>query len=940
MSSNYSKKAAIKGRSFKLKFLTKAVILACSAATSVTALSQETAALEQITVYGSFSGGLGKALDLKREAASISDAVIAEDIGKLPAVNIAEALQRVPGVSINREGGEGQFVSVRGLGPNFQSVTFNGSPIAFNENVRNSDQTGRQFRFRIIPADLIGGLVVAKAPTADLIDGGIGSNLDLRTVKPLDKDPFVSARLFANYDEQTSETSPNGSISAGWKNDAGNFGAIGGVSFQEREVRFDRLHTFSYDDQTIAGTDVLFGSLNATVEEEKRERVSFLGGLQWQPSDNLELSFDVLHSEFDNEIAENRISFDFAGFSGVDPASLVTRDTFVDGNAVPVVVALNTLDGARINRNAEFSAQSHENTFVNFKLDYQAGDWRISPSISYSEATSGLSTPLQRIDSRTSNSAGNGISIFQDLGSSPVSGIGINRLETNVDLLDPNSVPFRRYRIRPINSEDEDTTVLLDIERELDVDFAGVNLASVKFGGQYSDRSRDYQRRDRTLVARPGVTVDGSFYTTGIPSDSFSDIIANFTNGWVGPTLSTFADTFVGANGEFDNVRVQAGELTPTSSDLQRSYGVNEDVQALYGRFDFVSEFHGVPFSGNIGVRWVNTDSEVVGTFIVPGDDGAGGVTTVVVPTTFDSSYSEVLPSLNINFELQENVLLRMAVSKALTRPSLADLRTALVPNSAVTAEIFERGSAALLDPGLDDVTERTGTGGNPGLSPYVSNNVDASLEWYFDDFGAVTVSGFYKDISDFIGSSSGVETLLFPVDPALGEGTTLPVDFLISRAENLGDATITGVELSYTDRLENGFGWASSITFVNASLDNRGTTQELQGVSDVSYTISPFFEHERFEAHLNWTWRSAHNTNSNATIGSDAANNGFSPVNDDFGQLDFGASYQINDNFQVFVEGVNLTEERQASFINNETLFRQAQAYGRSFNFGIKGSF
>lgn len=926
-------------RSKRLPKMLLALAMAVAVPASASAEQAEQTAIEEIVVYG-FSGGLDKALDLKRSADSISDAIVASDIGKLPAVNLAEALQRVPGVSINREGGEGQFVSVRGLGPNFQSVTFNGAPIAFNENVRNSDQTGRQFRFRIIPADLIGGLVVTKSPTADLIDGGIGSNLDLQTVKPLDKGTFLAGRAFYNYDGQSGESSPNGSLSGGWKNDDSTFGLIGGVSFQEREIRFDRLQTFGYSNADVAGQQVLHGRLSATVEQEKRERASFLGGAQWTPIHDLELTLDVLYSEFDNEISENRVTFDFNRFAGAVPGSVRTQEGRLNGEDVTLLTAVSSVDAARINRNAEHSAQAHENLFVNFKADYQVGGWQVQPSVSYSEAISGLETPLQRIDSRTSNSVGNGVGIDFDLGDDPIGAIGINTLTTNVDLRDPGSVPFRRYRIRPINSVDEDTTYKLDLERDLDGNVMGLNLTALELGGQYSDRKRDYQRRDRTLVARDGITVDDSFYSYQVPSDAFEDIIDNFTNGWAGPSLDTFSQAFVGANGEFDSVRVQATDLEATSSDLQRSYGVDEQVTALYARLDFESEFHGIPVNGNLGVRWVETDSQVVGTILQPGVGSDGSLETVVVPTSFDGNYSEVLPSLNLNFDLREDVLLRLAFSKSLTRPSLADLRTALVPNSLLTSEIFERGGDALTDVNFDEVGERTGTGGNPNLQPYASTNVDASLEWYFEDFGAVSFSAFYKDIADYIGSSSGVESLLYAVDPSLGQGGTLAVDTLISRPENLGDVAVTGVELGYTDKWDNGLGLATSITFVESTLDNNGITEELQGVSDINYSISPFYERGNFEAHLSWTWRSEHNTNSNATIGTDAANRGQQPVNDDFGQLDFGASYKINEYFTVYVEGVNLSNERQASFIVNDTFFRQAQAYGRSFNLGVKGSF
>jgi iron complex outermembrane recepter protein len=894
--------------------------------------SDDTSAVEEIVVTASYSGGLKKALDVKRNAPSIADAIIAEDIGKLPAVNVAEALQRVPGVTINREAGEGQFVSVRGLGPNFQSVTFNGSPIAFNENVRNSDQSGRQFRFNVIPADLIGGIVVTKSPTANIIDGGIGSNLDLETVNPLSKEPFLITRFHANHEQLSGEVSPNAAVSTGWKNSDETFGVMAGVSYQERDVRFERLQTFGYSNVKLNGQNArMVSELATTVEEEHRERASFLGGVEWRPIDNLSVSMDALYSKFDNEIAENRIFYSMGGtntvVAAVDPNSVVIRNG--------VVTAAQIVNGGRISRNAEFSAQEHENSFVDLSMEYSVGDWQFEPSISYSEATSSLPTPLQRIESETLSSAS--VSYAFDLGTNPVNDARIEKLDSNLNLRDPAAVPFRRYRIRPIYSTDKDTTALFDISHELDLAFGDVQLTEFKTGLQYTERSRDYQRRDRNMEARSGVAVNGSFYDVALPSDVFSETIGVSDNGWVGPNFDKFQNAFIGSRAEFQSALVQPDALIPTNADLQNSYGIEEDVTALYGMQDFESMFFGVPLSGNLGVRWVKTETLVAGTIVTAGSTSSGGVTTIVTPTNFAGEYTELLPSLNLNFDLTDSVMLRIGITKALTRPSLADLRTAVVPNSSFVSDVFERGQTAINDTnGMP-----TGVGGNAQLKPYVATNFDTSVEWYFEDFGALSVSVFHKEIEDFIASVENVETLVFAVDPVKNKGVTnLPANILIARPRNVGDATVTGLELGYIDRLDMGLGLSSNITFVDASVDNNGKEQELQGVSDFSYSLTPFFESGPFEIHFSWTWRSEHNTSSNISIGTTAATDGQQFGADDFGSLDFGASYQFNDNAQVFIEGINITEERQAAFVGNDDVFLQAHSYGRTVNLGVKASF
>ena len=892
-------------------------------------------AIEEIVVTGSYSQGLERALDVKRQSDSITDAVVAADIGKLPAVNVAEALQRLPGVTINREAGEGQFVSVRGLGPNFQSVTFNGVPIAFNENLRNSDQSGRQFRFRVVPADLIGGVVVTKAPTADLIDGGIGANVDLVTVSPLSRDTFLSGHLASRSDMQAESANPNGSVSAGWRNSDSTLGLIGGLSYNAREVRFDRLQTFNpYREREIGGQDVtIVRGISTTMEQEQRRRLSALGGVEWAISDRLDGGLNVMFSQFNNQIAENRVTYEFGDRHGdtaaIDPSSVAVSESFVTRAEV--------VNNGRINRNAEFSEQTHENIFINLDLNYSGDEWDIQADLSRSEATSDLDRPLQRIDSRTTDSSG--LSYGFDLGSDPVGDVRIARLNGNLDLSDPGSVPFRRYRIRPINAVDEDTTVFLSAERELLGLLGPINLASIQFGGQYTDRSRDYQRRDRNMTPAPGVVVDGSFFNNQLPTDAFSTVIGDRHMGWSGPNFSKFTEGFVGRDGEFTSSLVQASELTPTGSDLQRSYGVEEEIQALFARVDFDFEYSGVPVDGNVGARWVNTNTNVIGTIRTAEDDGSGGVREAVTPFVFEGQYDELLPSLNLSAGLSDDVLLRLAASQSLTRPSLADLRSSVVPNSALTSDIFEDGLAAIEDP--TDVAGRTGVGGNPTLRPYFATNFDASIEWYFENFGAFSFAGFYKEVTDFIASGEGVETLAF----AVHDGTTVPVDVLISRPQNVGDGTIAGVELGYSGRTDSGLGLSTSLTFVKASVDNKGVEQQLQGVSEKSYSITPFFERGPFELHVSWTWRSDHFTNSNISIGTSAAVAGARVSAADFGTLDFGGSYQIHDKIQIFAEGINVTNERQAAFVGAEIdsvsplqrRFLQAQSYGASYNLGVK---
>ncbi|ADL00061.1 TonB-dependent receptor [Brevundimonas subvibrioides] len=895
---------------------------------------QEETALDEIVVTGSFATSLADALVIKRRADSISDVVSASDIGNFPAVNVAEALQRVPGVSISREAGEGQFVSVRGLGPNFQSVTLNGSPIAYNENIRNSDQSGRQFQFRVIPADLISAIVVTKAPTADLLDGGIGANIDIRTADALDTEPFATARLYTHYETRTEKNTPNGSLSAGWRNADRTFGIIAGVSLATRDVQFDRVQTTGYTNRLVNGVTVAVpNEIQLTLEREERARVSAMAGLSWRPTDALAARMDVLYSRFNNTIDEDRISFGLGG-----RADFSTRLVASSARVVNGILYAGQINGGRIDRNAEYSEQQHENISIRGQVDWDVAGWTLTPSISYSEAKSFLPVPLQRISGATAENPA-GLTYSYDFGDDPVGNREYASLLTNLDLGSPTSTTVSAYRTRPINSEDNDTTALLNVGRDFDADLGAITLSSIAFGGQYTDRSRDYQRRDRVLTARPGANVNTPEYLNQqLPTNAFDQAIRNLYNMGLTYNRALFGISYVIPN-EANDTNAQSEDLVATGADLQQSYGVDEEITAFYGRADFSADLGSMPLEANLGLRWVSTETLVKGTLLTAGRNSAGAVTTVVNPQTFEGSYEEFLPSLNINLNLRDNLMLRVGASRTLTRPSLADLRTAVVPNSSLITQVFLNGQTAL---DAATASAKVGVGGNPELSPYTSVNYDASLEWYFNDFGALYGAVFKKDISDFIGGIARTEQILF----ATQAGQTLTADLLITRPQNIGDATVEGIEFGGSYRMDWGFGLAASATFTDSEAEIEATpgtltTAGLQGVSDTSYSISPFFERGPFEIHFSYTYRSDFTANGNITPGSNAViDKNAAIVADGFGTLDFGASWQVNDTFQIFAEGTNIADERQAVYQGNEDRPFQVQEYGPSYNLGLRATF
>ncbi|MHA6718868.1 TonB-dependent receptor [Sphingomonas sp. RS6] len=893
------------------------------------ATAQEAAAPgDEIVVTATFSDGVERSLDVKRNADSIADAVVAADIGKLPAFNVAEALQRVPGVTIVREAGEGQFISVRGLGPNFQAVTFDGMPLAYNENIRNSGQSGRQFRLQVLPATLIDSVVVIKSPTADLTESGIGSTVDIRLIKPLDRTPFIAASAYAGYEERTDTVNPNGAISAGWRNQAQTIGLLTGLSYTKREVQFDRLRV-GWQDTDVPG----FGTIRAPgdaqpyLELENRERLSAVLGMQWRPTPGVELELDGLYSRFENETIERRLTYYIPSqIARLDPATAVVED----GRLVA-----GTIRGARIRNYAEYMDQVHKNLQLNAKLKLDFGGWHIEPRVSYARADSDLDTPIQRVQYRTASGAGGNLTF--DFSNDVLKDGKVNALFTDLDLTDGSAMKFESFAVRPINSTDEDKTGVLNVARDLDLGIGGFRFTRLRFGGQYSDRYRDYQRRDRNSTSlRSGETLTADYLAYPVPSNAFDQSIGQF-QAWKNVDWSLFNQNFT-LGSEYDGVSPSADDLAPTAADLQNSYRIGEEITAGYGRLDFESSMGDVPLSGNIGLRYVRTRTDVQGTTVSPVDDGNGGVTTEVTPVTTRASYTEWLPSANAMFKFNDNVQLRLGIAKTMTRPSLSELRNSINTNSVTVTTIYNEGAAALQDPTLN----LQASAGNPNLRPYTAWNFDASFEWYFDKFGAFTVAAFHKDVSDYVASDFETRTLAF----AVKDGSTLPVDILVATPTNVGDAKISGVEFGYTNKLPFGLGVTATATFATTKLelDRTGVglqTAGIQGVSDVSYSITPFFESGPFEINVSYTYRSDYITDSGAVVTSlPTAEDVVAFYQKGFGIVDLGTSYRVKPNIELFAQAVNLFDQRQVSFAGSRDEFSEIHTFGRTVNFGVRAKF
>ncbi|WP_308368512.1 MULTISPECIES: TonB-dependent receptor [unclassified Microbulbifer] len=856
------------------------------AVTFGTAISPATAQenlgeLEEIVVTGSYSRSLQSAIDTKRNAPSVTDAIIAEDIGQFPAQNIAEALQRVTGVSIVRDRGEGVYVRVRGLGSNFQVTTLNGRTMAVNENVRTSGQFGRQFRFDTLPAELVSAVEVIKSPTAALDEGAIGGTVNVKTFRPLDLgETKFTASGRASHAELAEETDPRLSGLANWVNADGTFGLLVSSAYAERSLRQDRAINFGWtevpecidtngDGTRDSGPVITPGGIRPTLELEDRERLGLSTALQWRPNDTLDINLDILYVDQEVQYDEFTYSADY-DYEDLVPGSAVIRDGALVGGT--------TRDGA-VQIGRESSGIHDENLAIGLNAEWQLDQWTLSSDLFHSTADSEDADPIRRTRFRVTSGIGFDF-LFPKVDGDSVPSINY----TEVDLNDPAQWPGRRLEWRTIRAEDEEQSIQLDASRE--INFAG--FSEFATGVKLRERSRDYFRRDLRLTdGIEGITFDESYFTGFPVSDFLGDASGNLPQEWLVPDESRFWS-------DYPSSEDLAAELT--AGDRRNSYRIEESIRSAYAMLNMDSQLGEMPLRGNIGVRVAQTEQVSSGHANVDGE---------ATPVRFSNDYTDVLPSLNFALDIRDNLVSRVAAAKVITRPDLQDMAPRLTFNSG-------------------DIL--TASGGNPNLEPFEAWQYDATLEWYPREGTALTAGIFYKDISTFI--QTQVSDLEFN-----GEV------YRLTSKVNGSNADVSGLELAYQQVFHhlpapfNGLGVQANYTYTDSNAvyvdgDER-IEGELEDVAKNSYNLTAFYERDGLALRFSYSWR-------DGVLNQIGTNSLATENNAEFGSLDFSASYDINDAVSVFMEGINITNEVQQLFVDDDE-FRSYTDYGRTFVLGAR---
>jgi iron complex outermembrane recepter protein len=895
---------------------------------------------EEIIVTG-IRGSLQASQALKRNSDQIVDAISAEDVGKFPDANIAEALQRITGVSIDRSGGDGQFITVRGLGPEFNNVLVNGRTLA-------TDNPGREFSFDVLSADLIQKSEVYKSSQANLIEGGIGATVNISTPKPFDyKGTKVNLAVGGIYDTLAEKVSPDARGTFTTQNANQTIGVLFSLSYTKRKSQRDFVDingfvpgstTFINAPATAVGLTAaalvpsaavnVAQNLNYNRAEDERERLVGTVAFQARPTDSLLITLDGLYSKFD--IKSPRTFF--AGFFGapfinptVNSSGTVTGfnrpgTQFLAANPLLAAagVSLSQNDNVvtsndrftktyQIGFNAKWDATDN----LKVELDYgrsRATQRALNPFV----VVGALATTAPRFDL---NATDGGLPIFSNLG----------------NITDPSLQRLHFAQITDNRVRDTTDEFRADLVWKSDGGF----LKSVSSGGYYLDRNK------RNTVANTGSEAFCAFCGYNVPVNPAlitPFTLNNFLKGVPGSntvpqnffTFDPFAvlafaslPSTLAAPGRFagtaaeqaaDTARLLAlpgGVYTPRARPSE-GLNVTEKVTAGY----LSAGFGGEKWSANIGVRVVNTKTTSVG-FQAPltgvarasaGDDQLSFTFGPLTPVVIRNEYTDFLPSANVKIDVTDKAVVRLAASKTVTRPTLTSLGT--------NNQFGGRFNAPLSG------------GGNPSLKPFESINFDISGEYYINRVSYVSAAVFHKRFSQFLETS----TLIVP---------RFGFNFQDTRIRNGEKGSITGAEIggqyAFDRGLLDGFGVSGNYTYVTSNIKRAPGSGAIDcdynGLSPNSFNVSGFYEKGKIQARGSYNWRDSFLRQCQGQAGR--------PENRaSFGQADFSLGYQLTDNFQVYVEGNNVFAAKTRDFSVLPERFLLLQNIGSRYNFGVRARF
>lgn len=886
---------------------------------------------EEILVTGSYAKSLEKAIDIKRSSVGFSDSIVATDIADFPEQNLAEALQRMPGVTIERNKGLGSRVNVRSLPSEFTHVSINDLATA-------SGSGGRDVEFDIFASEIIQSVTVQKSPTAADEEGGIAGSVLISTARPFDyNEPKFVVSAEAAHNSISEEIDPKVSFLA--SNTFGDWGALVSLSASERTNRTDSNSGINFRplsrwtektgssqwqaDQTL---DVLERDAGVTITDpfdtEQTNRVVFhdkigdraylnhqekwgaTASVQFQPSGTFSLTLDAMLGGYDNTEDE----YDAAAYTASSISALERvheyDNTTLSEHGIVVLRDVSYADTQHEFLSKEY-VHTTDYTQYSLSMDWEVAGWFVEGLVGYSGAE------------KTSDTSNLKHVAFAPSRSRYTSTGGETFVSDNPDSFDMYNSPerylFDSYEVNLEDIQDDKYAAQIDFIKPLQLDFIPA-LDQVQFGARYTDKSKARNRGTNTV--RGPAEGDNSWRNVRTLQDSeltrISDLVpggrylAESSNS---PQWSQISNSYARNTFRYNGFGVDFAD--------SEYYRVDEEVLSLYAMADFKFDLANIPVMINAGVRSVDTSVLSFGYHQVQNSDGSTGYTAT--PISKEGSYSDILPSFNLTMELTDSLVLRGAASETLMRPALGDIA-------------YKRTVS------VNDFKYRDG---NPDLKPTYANQWEIGLEWYMDEGVLFAASYFEKEIEGVVRES--LTGVVRDVTKYNANGTVDGVyDFEIYQKVNAeGAYDVSGVELIAQfplsiihDSLE-GFGINANFTMLDNSLTGESDLDipaPPEGLAEETYNLTAYYETEKFDARISYNYKDKYVE----YIASDM----YPVCRDAYGQTDIAIGYQVSDNIKLTLEGINITDEATTAYTIDPSFPTMYEFSGRRISLGVRADF
>lgn len=867
------------------------VAVAAGIALSMQAQAQDKATELDTVIVTGIRGSMEKSLDTKRESRSHVEVVTAEDIGKLPAKNVADTLQRLPGVNISSssatEGGfdESDRVSLRGTSPSLTQTLVNGHTVGTGDwFVLSQVQTvGRSVSYSLLPSEIVSQVIVHKTSEAKLTEGGSAGSVNILTRKPLEFPEQLTAEATVGgvYSDLPGDTEPQFNGLFNWKNQDNDFGVMLQAFYEKRSLRRDGQEVvggfgrFAATDANGNRTPVATSNpdlvgvqypnlLGATLFEQTRERKGAVVDLQMKPTDNLTLGVSGFYSELEADNYNRNYMLwtsQFANTVAPLPGYVVRDGVLVHAEYAPQpgsTTPYGVYD--QISR----PGASSESKYLAFDADWQVSD-NFNVKAQVGQTTGHGRSPTQDV-MELGIGAGAGASWTMNGVGNPLDwSIGANN-SAPIGILPQNGWIFGGQGIDALDKEDW-------FQADGELYFNDSVLSTLDFGVRYADHTRENLFE---VAQGPNWATDWTNpanYPTShqnYPGDFGSNVGGNVPHNiwfWTPEQLA--------------QINAQFANRDPVERFYwQDLYSVKERASAAYVQ----ANFEGERWGGNVGLRYVRTDQRTISNVgvnpnLAPEEQPEGTINGSAfgpyLPTLSEKSYNELLPSANFRYEFTETLVGRLAASKTLTRPDYSALAGAV---------------------SLDDLTH-SGSGGNPDLDPIVSTNFDASLEWYFAPRALLSASLFQMKLDDYVTFGTVVRPYLDQAASAEA-GVDVYADYRVSIPVNT-NAKVKGAELNYEQPIGDNFGVSANYTYADSEADN---DRPVFGTSKNTYNVSGYFENEWLNARVSYTYRSEFFAGVNRT--------------DDFYQdnvanVSASLGFKVNDWLSITLDGLNLNNPK-----------------------------